>query len=208
MKDCHIDGLVKTVRASEVERWSQEGWVVVGSYQDTLLTTIQELADMPIGSQIHNRSDNGWTDAQGHWQPIPLGKTVVYKHIPETITFFVLQKNSEGALAELSKSLELAKSELETAKADHDKKIAVMQADWRENFDLSRRIFKESEDTLEKKLKETEDALKDATSDKKTEILNKRIQKLEADLEKAQRALETAQQEHFGVRRVDLTEDT
>jgi hypothetical protein len=200
MKDCHIDGLVKTVRASEVERWSQEGWVVVGSYQDTLLTMVRELADMPIGSQVHNRSDNGWTDAQGHWQAIPLGKTVVCKYIPETITFFVLRKNSEGALAELSKNLELAKSELETAKADHDKKIAVMQADWLADLDLRHKKHKESEGSLEKRLKETEDALKNATSDKKMEILNKRIQELEADFEKAQ-------QEHFGVRRVDLTED-
>ena len=117
-----IEGFVKTVRASEVETWAGYGWVVVGTYQDTILKMVTELVDSPLGSSIH--SGQSYQDANGLWQSVPMGKVAVIKQLPETVTFFVLQKDTESALADMSAKLKASNEVLNAKLAEAAKKIA------------------------------------------------------------------------------------
>jgi predicted RNase H-like nuclease (RuvC/YqgF family) len=207
-----IEGLVKTVRAFEVETWTDGGWVVVGSYQDTITKTVPELADSGLG--VATYSGMNYQDANGLWQPIPAGKTVIYKHVLESVTFFVLQKDTESALAEMSARLKASESKFAEIKQVYEKKNAETEKDYKTKNAETEKEYKTATDLLKKSLKEAEEALKNATSGKETDMLNKQIKKLEADLdqarkdiEEAKRDLDEARQERFGVRRVDLTED-
>lgn len=206
MNECRLEGFLKVIRAVEVDSLTSQGWVVVGSFQDTLIKTVQELENLVLGSHIYNSQINAtnWQNpATGLLERVPVGKTVVYKQIPEAVTYFVLQKDDKSALAEVGQKLELTLKVLERERMGSDKKIAAVKTECDSATAL-----------LKKGLKETEEALKIATSGKETEALTKQIKKLEADLEmskkdveNAKRDLETARQEHYGVRRVDLTED-
>ena len=200
-----IEGFVKTVRASEVETWAGYGWVVVGTYQDTILKMVTELVDSPLGSSIH--SGQSYQDANGLWQSVPMGKVAVIKQLPETVTFFVLQKDTESALADMSAKLKASNEVLNAKLAEAAKKITELRDMYDKKEMEKEKEYRTATDLLKKSVKETEAALNQALSGREMEILNKQIKRLEADLAQAQKDLDEAQQERFGVRRVDLTED-
>jgi len=196
-----IEGLVKTVRAHEVELCTCAGWVVVGTFQDTIMRMLEELGDLPMGSYCV--SGQYYTDAKGLYQPVPTGKTIIYKQVPETVTFFVLQRDTESALVDLNARLDLANKTIADAKAELQKKLDAMKAEYEKATDL-----------LKKGLKEAEEALKHATSGTEQEKLQKRIKALEDErdqlggtIEQLKKDLDESQRERFGVRRLDLTED-
>ena len=180
-----LEGIVKTVRPSEVEMYTGSGWAVVGTFQDTLTRTVEELGDnAPF-----------YTDSKGNCQPVPYGKTVIYRQVSETLTFFVLQKDSENVLSELRAKLDQANETLDTARAEHKRQLYETRLEY------------------EKAITRLEESLKNATNGIEEEKLRKKIKELEVEcadhvksINQIKKDLDEARRES-GVRRVDFTED-
>lgn len=212
MNPHRVEGVIKTVKPCDVESWTGRGWVVVGSYQDTLMRVIPELVDLMPGQTCH--AGASYMDANGLWQVVPMGKTAVNRFIPENVTYFVLQKDPESVIGDLAKQI-----------ADRDKKLASIEDEWKKKLAESQKEdakkyvslvekyvslvedHKLATALLKKGLKEAEEALKVAMSGAEVESLKKVVKTLKSECDRLQKELEDSRRERFGVRTVDLSDD-
>lgn len=131
--DIKIDGIAKSVRGFELHTETQNGWKVVGSYQDTMMEQVFDLEPTQNGSYSPPTFANG--------MQAPQGFTYVQKMKPSVVTFFVLVKDSESIIASLND--QLAKERLAAKKAAED--LAALQ-----------KLQKETEDKLSRQKAEAE----------------------------------------------------
>jgi len=200
-----VEGQIKTVKPSDVEMWTGLGWVVVGSYQDTNIRAIPELIDALPGQVLnHNTS---YTDANGLWQPVPLGKMTVSRFVPENITYFVLQKDPESVIGDLARQIADRDKKLAAIDEEHRKKLTEAQKEHAKKLADVEAEHKAATGLLKKALKEAEEALKLATSGSEVESLKKTVQTLKSDCDRLHSELEDSRRELFGVRAVDLSDD-
>jgi len=192
-----IEGLVKTVPASQVERETSYGWVVVGSYQDTISKRHDELADAPAGTFGHGI----YTDHNGHSQCVPNGKMLVPRYFAETLTYFVLRKDTESAITALREQLDKAAVDASKAKNDAQKEYGVLL----KSFEEMKSNLQKTEAALQKALKDNETAAK-MSSQEVEESFRKKVGDLERDRDRLKREMEELRRRH-GVRVVDMSED-
>lgn len=182
-----IEGLVKTVPASKVEHETACGWVVVGSYQDTITNRFDELGDAPHGSEP---SYEYYTNSIGLQQRVPTGKMIVPRYFAETLTYFVLRKDTESVIADLKEQVSKANA------ATSDVKNTLKE---------TKDALCKAKDDLKKAVGDAENAAK--ISPKEVEdIFRKKIADLEQDKARLRRDMEELRR-CFGVRVVDMSED-
>jgi len=198
VKNQRIEGVLKTIEPKDLETCTSRGWVLVKMFQDKTVKSIPEIVDAPGFD-----SYEGYHDADGIFRSLPRGKAVIYRQVPVLVTFFVVQKDKESALAKIQEKLTQSESSLADAAIESSKKIASVLAESKKEMDL-----------LKEKLNESENKLKNQVGSEAIKLLTLKIKDLEKDLatarseaEEARQQLAIERQTQFGVRRLELTEN-
>lgn len=92
-------GVLKTVSSKELEGWTRDGWVVVGTIEEEILTAVMDTVPKPPPPPNSGVYYN------------PLDTISCSRGVVQKITMFVLKQDEQSALAIIQNQLKQAQSE-------------------------------------------------------------------------------------------------